>query len=235
MRNAVITGASKGIGKAIAQKLVMENFNLIICARDQINLDKTVAELQKINAQVEITGVVTDMGKKRDIEKLAAMITKKFYHIEILVNNAGAYQPGNIHTEADGVLEEMLAVNLFSAYHLTRSLLPGMIKRKSGHIFNIVSVAGLQAYPAGGSYSISKFALMGFSKNLREELAPHNIKVTAISPGATQTASWDGVKVEPGRMMQPEDIADVLWSAYNLSPQTVVEDIVMRPIAGDMD
>ncbi len=235
MRNAVITGASKGIGKAIAQKLVMENFNLIICARDQINLDKTVAELQKINAQVEITGVVTDMGKKRDIEKLAAMITKKFYHIEILVNNAGAYQPGNIHTEADGVLEEMLAVNLFSAYHLTRSLLPGMIKRKSGHIFNIVSVAGLPAYPAGGSYSISKFALMGFSKNLREELAPHNIKVTAISPGATQTASWDGVKVEPGRMMQPEDIADVLWSAYNLSPQTVVEDIVMRPIAGDMD
>ncbi len=136
--------------------------------------------------------------------------------------------------EPDGQLENMLQVNLLSAYHLTRVFLPAMIKRKSGHIFNISSIAALQAYPNGGSYSISKFALSGFSKNLREELKPYAVKVTCIYPGAVYTDSWAASGVEPGRIMKPSDIADSVVQITKLSPQAVVEELVIRPLAGDL-
>ena len=109
-----------------------------------------------------------------------------------------------------------------------------MINRKSGHIFNISSIAGLQAYPNGGSYSISKFALSGFSKNLREELKPYAIKVTGIYPGAVYTDAWSASGVEPGRIMKPSDIADMIVQIAKLSPQAVVEELVIRPLAGDL-
>lgn len=128
----------------------------------------------------------------------------------------------------------MLNVNLFSAYHLTRALLPGMIKNKSGHIFNVCSIASLKAYANGGSYSISKYALMGFSKNLREELKPFNIKVTSIYPGAVYTSSWEGADVLPSRIMEVNDIAEMVYAASILSPQACVEDIVLRPFLGDL-
>jgi NADP-dependent 3-hydroxy acid dehydrogenase YdfG len=128
----------------------------------------------------------------------------------------------------------MLNVNLLSAYHLTRILLPSMMKRRSGHIFNISSVAGLQAYSNGGSYSISKFALAGFSKNLREEMKPYSIKVTCIYPGAVYTDSWADSGVRPDRIMKPSDIASTIVQISKLSPQAVVEDLVIRPLAGDL-
>ena len=142
--------------------------------------------------------------------------------------------PGSIHTEEDGVIEQMITTNLYSAYHLTRVLLPAMLQAKSGHIFNMCSIASLQAYANGGSYSISKFALAGFSKNLREELKPHNIKVTAVYPGAVYTDSWSGSGVNPGRIMQPADVAELVYTVSQLSPQACVEEIVLRPQLGDL-
>jgi len=109
-----------------------------------------------------------------------------------------------------------------------------MKSRQRGHIFNMCSIASLRAYPNGGSYSISKYALMGFSENLREELKTHGIKVTAICPGATYTPSWHGSDVAPERIMEAADIAAMLWGAYNLSAQANVETIVMRPLKGDI-
>ena len=109
-----------------------------------------------------------------------------------------------------------------------------MIKAGSGHIFNICSIASLQAYPQGGSYSISKYALDGFSKNLREELKDKGIKVTGVYPGATYTNSWAGSGVAPTRIMEAQDIAKMILAAAHLSPQAVVEDIVMRPLLGDL-
>jgi len=103
-----------------------------------------------------------------------------------------------------------METNLYSAYYLTRALIGNMIKRKYGHIFNICSIASLQAYPTGGSYTISKFALYGMTKALREEMKKHGIRVTAVLPGATLTSSWDGVDLPPGRLMKPEDIADAI-------------------------
>jgi short-subunit dehydrogenase len=125
-----------------------------------------------------------------------------------------------------------MEVNLFSAYHLTRALLPFM--GPGSHIFNMCSVASLKAYPNGGAYSISKYALMGFSENLREELKPRSIKVTAVCPGATWSRSWSGSGVDEDRIMEAEDIAKMVWSAYDLSPQADVETIIMRPIKGDL-
>jgi NAD(P)-dependent dehydrogenase (short-subunit alcohol dehydrogenase family) len=127
----------------------------------------------------------------------------------------------------------MIAINLYSAYHLTRKLLPVMMKAKSGHIFNMCSIAGLQAYANGGAYSISKFALNGFSKNLRDEMKPHGIKVTAIHPGAVFTPAWEGF-AQPERIMEVKDIAEMVFAASQLSLQACVEDIILRPQLGDL-
>jgi short-subunit dehydrogenase len=109
-----------------------------------------------------------------------------------------------------------------------------MINQKNGHIFNMCSVASLMAYPNGGSYSISKFALLGFSKCLREEMKPFNIKVTSIMPGAVLTDSWAGVDIPEERFMRAEDVAKTIWTAYHLSDSAVIEEIVMRPQKGDI-
>ena len=154
--------------------------------------------------------------------------------VDVLVNNTGIYEPGSTYNEEEGQLEKMLNVNLFSAYHLTRALVGNMISKKSGHIFNICSIASLKAYPNGGSYSISKWALDGFSKNLREEMKPFNVKVTAVYPGATLTSSWDGMNIDPKRILETNDIAKMILAATELSMQACVEDIVIRPQLGDL-
>ena len=123
----------------------------------------------------------------------------------------------------------MINANLYSAYHTTRGLMEAMKEKKHGHIFNICSIASLQAYPNGGSYSISKFALDGFSKNLRHEMKPHGIKVTSVFPGAAYTDSWIGTGIDPQRIMQAEDIAKMIYTAAQLSPRACVEDIIIRP------
>ncbi|MBL7876963.1 MAG: SDR family NAD(P)-dependent oxidoreductase, partial [Cyclobacteriaceae bacterium] len=104
----------------------------------------------------------------------------------------------------------------------------------SGHIFNICSIASIKAYPNGGSYAISKFALLGFSKVLREELKEHGIRVTAVLPGATKTASWAGSTLPDSRFIKPEDVAETIFSAYSLSPNAVVEELLIRPQLGDI-
>jgi len=132
-----------------------------------------------------------------------------------------------------GVLHQ-LQVNLGSAYHLTRTLLPSMLQRGTGHIFNICSIASLQPYPNGGSYSISKYALHGFTQNLREELKPTGIKVTGVYPGAVLTDSWGNFDNSSGRIMETDDVAKMVLQATQLSPQACVEQIVLRPRLGDL-
>jgi short-subunit dehydrogenase len=132
-------------------------------------------------------------------------------------------------------LEKLIEVNLYSAYHLTRTLLPSMMTQKRGHIFNICSIASLNAYENGGSYSISKFALAGFSKNLREEMKPFGIRVTAVYPGAAYTDSWASTGIDRTRFMEAEDIAEMVIASSRLSHQACVEDIILRPQAGDIE
>ncbi len=234
MINVVITGASKGIGKVIAESFAAEGATLFLCARNEVALYNTVAGLQSKYGESTIHAQVADMSNKESVQKFAQWVLERAKGIDVLVNNAGQFLPGSIFNEEDGMLEQMIDTNLYSAYHLTRALLPLMMQTKTGHIFNMCSVASLQAYPNGGSYSISKYALMGFSKNLRDELKPHNIKVTAIYPGAVLTDSWGDFDNSKKRIMEASDIAAMVLAATKLSPQAVVEDIVIRPQLGDL-
>lgn len=233
-RTAIITGATQGIGKAIAEKLLKEGFSIAICARNEHDLAALKESWQAHYPDATILAMAADFSRKEDVIAFAEKVKATFEQINILVNNAGIFQPGNLADEPEGQLEEMVQVNLYSAYHLTRALLPFMKEQASGHIFNMCSVASLKAYPNGGAYSITKYALLGFSDNLREELKPCNIKVTALCPGATWSRSWSGSGIPQERIMEANDIAAMLWATYHLSASATVETIVMRPQLGDL-
>jgi short-subunit dehydrogenase len=232
--NAVITGASRGIGKAVAEIFAAHGYDLYLCSRNEIHLLDTMGELKTKFPNVNIDGKAFDLGKKREAQLFGEWILNTIDVTDVLVNNAGSFIPGNVSDEPDGAIETMIEVNLYSAYHLTRTLLPKMIAAKTGHIFNMCSIASLAAYSNGGSYSISKFALLGFTKNLRKEMQEHGIKVTAVIPGAAYTDSWKGSGVSQQRIMEAEDIARIIYAASQLSPQAVVEEIVIRPQLGDL-
>jgi short-subunit dehydrogenase len=231
--NIVITGASKGIGFAIAEIFAANGHDLYLTSKTASSLQEAVTTLRKQFPSVPIQFTQADLSIKSEVDQFSKWCLEKTTP-DILVNNAGYFVPGKLQDEADGQLQDQLNTNLFSAYHLTRGLLPKMIANKSGHIFNICSIASLDAYANGGAYSISKFALLGFSKNLRLELKDKGIKVTAVCPGAVYTNSWSGSGVDPRRIMEASDIAKMIYASTQLSPQAVVEDIVMRPQLGDL-
>lgn len=230
----VITGASRGLGFSMAEAFAAEGHDLYLTSRNEVKLYHALESLMARFPDQIIKAKAFDLGTKQGVLDFGTWVLDAEVEVDILINNAGSFEPGKIYNEPEGQLEKMLNTNLLSAYHLTRVLLPSMIKRKSGHIFNISSIAALQAYPNGGSYSISKFALTGFSKNLREELKPHSIKVTCIYPGAVYTDSWAESGVSPERIMKPSDIADTVVQISKLSPQAVVEDVILRPLLGDL-
>ena len=232
--NAVITGASRGIGKAVAEIFALHGYNLFLCSKSEENLLQTVEELKTDYPGIAIDAKAFDLGNKQEAQLFGEWVSANADTVDVLVNNVGTFIQGNISEEVDGALEQMLHVNLYSAYHTTRALLPKMMAEKSGHIFTICSIASLAAYPNGGAYSISKYALLGFTKNLRHELMPHNIKVTAVIPGAVYTDSWKGSGISENRIMEAEDIATMIYTASRLSPQATVEEIVIRPQLGDL-
>ncbi len=234
--NIVITGASKGLGKAIAAAFAKDEQGhaFFLCARNAADLETTVKDLQERFPQNKMYSKTCDVSDKTALQQFVQFINNHAAKVDILVNNAGIYLPGSAYGEDDGTLEKMMEINLYSAYHLTRMILPGMIDSQSGHIFNICSIASIIAYPNGGAYSISKFALYGFSKNLREEMKPHGIKVTHVLPGAAYTDSWSGSGIDPKRLMEAADVAQMVVAAAKLSPQACVEEIILRPQLGDL-
>lgn len=230
--NIIITGASKGLGKAFANVFAPNN-TLLLCARNIEELTKTANELQSLYSNTTIHTKQADLSQKHQCIEFANWCNS-FGVCDVLINNAGSFIPGSIYNEEDGVIERMINTNLYSAYYVTKNVLSNMLSHKNGHIFNVCSIASVQAYSNGGSYSISKFALLGFSKNLREELKPHNIKVTSILPGAVFTDSWKGSGVDEKRIMEDKDIAKLVFAASQLSPQACVEEILIRPQLGDL-
>ncbi|MBX3240357.1 MAG: SDR family NAD(P)-dependent oxidoreductase [Chitinophagaceae bacterium] len=232
--NVIITGASKGFGKALATLFASRGYNIFMCARSEKPLYDAMEELLNRFPEVTIKARPCDLSKKEETLTFGNWLLDLDISIDVLINNAGSFLPGSVYNEPDETLENMIAVNLYSAYHLTRALIPKMISQKSGHIFNMCSIASLHAYANGGSYSISKFALAGFSKNLREEMKPFGIKVTGVYPGAAYTDSWAGSGVPENRIMKADDIAQMIFAASLLSPQACVEEIILRPQAGDL-
>lgn len=223
-----ISGASAGIGLAVAERFYSQGYRVIICGR---NPDRLHIAQQKMP---EIDTYVCDISDKEAVKALSEIIIQKYGALDILINNGGAFQPGQVHTEPDTVFEQMIATNLNSAYYFTKSLLPPMIAQKSGTIVNICSIASIKAYPNGGSYTISKFAMLGLGKVLREEMKPYGIRVINILPGAVLTDSWAGTTLPESRFIPVEDVAEIVQMSCMLSNRTVVEDIVVRPFEGDL-
>ena len=232
--NVIITGASRGLGLAMAEKFAANGHNLYLCSQNEVLLYKAMETLTTKYPSIIVKAKPFDLSDKKQVGLFGHWILDIGISPDVLINNAGQFIPGSVYDEEDGVLEKMIAVNLYSAYHLTRLLLPVMMQQKSGHIFNICSIASVQAYPNGGSYSISKFALAGFSKNLREEMKPHGIKVTAVYPGAAYTDSWAASGIDKNRFMEANDIADMIFAASQLSVNACVEDIILTPQLGDI-
>jgi short-subunit dehydrogenase len=233
-RKAVVTGATKGIGRAIAEALATEGYDLMICSRTAEDLEALKTDFSLRFPYIKVVTHVVDMGQKAAVIQFGNDIKEAWQRVDVLINNAGLFIPGAVIEEEDGNIERMIEMNLYSAYHLTRAVLPLIIPHKKGYIFNMCSVASLKPYPNGGSYSIAKYALLGFTKNLREELKPKGIKVTAIMPGATWSESWAGYEAPPERLMHPRDIAEAILSALRMSSGAVIEEIIMRPQLGDI-
>jgi short-subunit dehydrogenase len=230
----VVTGGTKGIGRAVVDKFTSEGFDVALCARNKEDLAKAEAEIKNLGRGVNVFIKSVDMADQKQVKSFTDFVENLNRPVDVLVNNAGYFLPGSISTEAEGTLESMIHANLYSAYYTTRGLVHKMKERKDGHIFNICSIASIKAYSNGGSYAITKFAMLGFSKCLREELKEFGIRVTAIMPGATKTASWDGVDLPEERFMKIEDVADTIYAAYALSKRSVVEEIIIRPQLGDI-
>ncbi len=229
---AVVTGGSKGIGLALCQTFARAGFHVATCSRSQQDLDDLQQKFG--DYQGEIITRKTDMSIRDEVEAFASFINGHWGQVDILVNNAGVFIPGKVTEEEEGVFDTMMKTNLNSAYHLTRALLPLIRKSTKGHIFNMCSIASIMAYPNGGTYTISKYALLGLTKALRAELLEDNIKVTAVLPGATWSNSWKGADFPEDRLMQSQDIADAIMAATQLGPSAVVEEILIRPQLGDL-
>lgn len=230
----VVTGATKGIGRAVTEIFAVKGFDVAICARDESDLKKLVGQLKHKFPTIDVIAVAADMSIKADVLRFAQTVKDKWETADVLVNNAGMFLPGDVTTETDGTLEKLIETNLYSAYYMSRGILPLLQANERGHVFNISSVAGTKAYPNGGSYSISKFAMTGLSKALREELKSQNVRVTTVIPGAVLTASWEGVDLPKERFIDVEDLAQLIYDCYKVSYRTVVEDLVVRPMLGDL-
>ncbi|MGC3945636.1 MAG: SDR family oxidoreductase [Chryseolinea sp.] len=230
----VVTGGSKGIGRAIIAKFMAEGFDAVTCSRNRDHLVEAQRSLKQLHPDSTLHIYQADLAKVGEVKSFCQFVAELNKPIDVLVNNAGYFVPGEIVSEPDDTLSRMIDANLYSAYHTTRGLMPHLRHGSGSYIFNMCSIASFMAYRNGGSYAISKFALLGFSKCLRAELKTDGIRVSAVMPGATLTDSWSGSGHPDDRFVKPEDVADTIFSAYSLSPRAVVEEIIIRPQLGDI-
>lgn len=226
----VVTGCTKGIGRAVCEYFAAQGFSVAGYARNAKDLAAMHTAFAAKYPEQQFLFMPADAAKKAEVLDFAATVQKQFPVVDVLVNNAGVFLPGSIRTEEDGTLETLIETNVYSAYYLTRALQHNLRR----NIFNICSIASLQAYEAGASYTISKFALLGFSKQLRHELKNTGIKVTSVMPGAVLTDSWSGTDLPRERFIQPHDIGKMIYTAYELSDGADLEELVIRPQLGDI-
>jgi len=226
--NAIVTGATKGIGKAIAVKLAEQGYNLAVCARNYTALALLAKELDYTGVKVFYQSV--DCSSKEEVYKFCSLVTEEFGTIDVLVNNAGSFIPGLLLDEPDDAFEQQQLLNINSAYYLSKFFGKIMRKQLKGHIFNICSVASKEIIENAGSYCVTKSALLSLNYVLRQELSKYNVKVTAILPGSTLTASWEGTTIPKEQFVQPEDIANALYATLNLSSGVNVEEIILKPL-----
>ena len=229
---AIVSGATKGIGKAITLALAGEGYDLGLGARNLQELDLLRKEIQALYPDIEVITKSVDFSQKHETRNFAETFLHHWGDIDILVNNVGVYEEDNLDELNESALMKMFNVNFFSAMRLTQPFLPEFKKRKSGHIINICSVLSKKVRKKAVSYSLSKQALYGYTKILRNELRNYDVKVTAILPGSTNTASWDGLDAPVEEFVQPEDVANGVLMA--IQSNGLVEEFEIKPINPDL-
>jgi short-subunit dehydrogenase len=234
MKNALITGATKGMGRSIAIAFAKEGINLAICSRNEKDLEEFKRELQQINPQVQVVAVVADGSLKEQLLRFAEAAEQQLGFIGIIVNNLGMFDASSILDESENAFDKQLNTNLMPAYHLYRYFGKKMMAAREGHIFTICSVASLDPIAAAGTYSVTKYALLGLNKVMRLEMQPHNVKVTAIIPGSTLTNSWKDAVVDKDKFVSPDDIASAIINIYKMSTGANVDELIIKPVGGQV-
>jgi 3-oxoacyl-[acyl-carrier protein] reductase len=227
-KTALVTGASRGIGFAVARQLGRMGAKVGICARDTGKLEAAAALLRTY--EIEVVAIAADVARAEDIAVLVARTEKSLGSIEILVNNAGIGYFGPVQEADEKNWDAVLDTNLKSVFLLTKAVAPGMIQRRTGHVINIASLAGKNAFKGGAIYCASKWGLMGFTECMAEDLREYGIRVSAICPGSVATEFGSPAsKKDPRKMLQPEDIAHAVEMLVTQAPQSFISEVVMRP------
>jgi 3-oxoacyl-[acyl-carrier protein] reductase len=224
---ALITGGSRGIGLAIARSLGQLGAKLSLCARHADKLETAAAELQSEGAKVLVTAA--DVTRASDIGKLLQKTEQSFGAIDVLVNNAGIGYFGPFQGAAEADWDAVLDTNLKSVFLLSKAVAPGMIERRAGHIINIASLAGKNAFAGGGIYCASKWGLLGLTECMAEDLRQYGIRVSAICPGSVATDFSPHPGKDVRKMLQPEDIAHAVEAIVTQAPQSFISEILLRP------
>jgi short-subunit dehydrogenase len=234
MKTALITGATKGMGRAIAAAFAQQGISLAINSRNAAELASFKTELLQINPAIKVFTAVADGSNKVELLQFAAAAQQELGSINIIVNNLGMYKYAKILDDENDTFEKMINTNLMPAYELYRFFGKSMIAVREGHIFNICSVASLNPVVEAGSYSITKAALLNLNNAMRLEMQDHGVKVTAVIPGSTLTDSWKGQDVDKDTMVLPEDIASAIVNIYNMSKGANVDQIIIKPAVGQL-
>jgi 3-oxoacyl-[acyl-carrier protein] reductase len=224
---ALITGASRGIGLAIAKKLGEMGASLGLCARDAKRLEQAEAELRR--AGMKTVAVVADVTKKAEVEALVERVKKELGEIDILVNNAGVGLFAPLHELSEDDWDRVMNTNLKGVYLCSRAVAPQMIRRRSGHIINISSLAGKNAFAGGGVYCASKWGLQGMTACQAEDLRGFGIRVSAVCPGTVETEFSPHAGKDAKKMLQPEDVAHVVAMLVTQAEQSFVSEVALRP------
>lgn len=234
MMNAVVTGGTKGMGRAIIDLLAANEYNIAFCARTADELNSLKTELEDLHPNQTFICLQTDCSIESEVENFASYVLKSFNSIDVLINNAGIFIPSLLFEEEENILQKQMTVNVYAPYLFSKILGKRMIDGKSGHIINICSIASINPVKNAVSYSVTKAALLGLTKALREELMPHHVKVTAILPGSTLTDSWSGTDMSVERFVLANDVAKVILTCLQMSAGANVDEIIIRPVLGDI-
>jgi len=225
-KTAIVTGASRGIGKAIALSLAKAGVKVVLAARQQTDLESAKTEILKNGGQC--IAVQTDVAKEADIDHLIEKTTDAFGTVDILVNNAGFGIFSKVAATSAKDFDGMMNVNLRGVFLCCRGVLPTMIRQKGGAIINIASLAGKNSFVGGATYSATKWGLLGFSRSLMLEVRDYNIRVVAICPGSVNTSFSDHSK-DSEKIIQPQDVADTVLFALTMPARSNVSEIDIRP------
>jgi len=224
---AVVTGASRGIGFAIARRLAQLGANLGVCARDAHRLASAKSELEREGTKV--LAIAADLSKPGEIKSFVARVEQSLGPVDILINNAGVGYFAPIQDATEENWDAVLDTNLKAVFLLSKAVAKGMIQRKTGHIVNIASLAGKNAFAGGAVYCASKWGLLGLTECMAEDLRGHGIRVSAVCPGSVATDFSPHTGKDPGKMLQPQDIAHAVEMIVTQEPQSFISEVLLRP------